>query len=206
MSKVTRAFRRVERANVRANTSVQPCNCALRQECLQRMKQQLYWVEVRRILRQVAEACTDSLDRLFHTCNLVEGDVVDHHNVLALERWDFLRIRLDAALSRVLVLRLPAPSGMRSKKCQTLQKSLRGENGASDTRTISPFWRAGTRKPPASSRRLGGSPCPRRTWCPRATPWETSNAGFPRTSAVCPVYRARKGRMRRGCSGAHRRR
>src|ERR1700736_1195658 len=63
MSEVTHAFRRVERANVRANTSVQPCNCALRslaQECLQRMKQQLYWVNVRRILWQVAEACTDS--------------------------------------------------------------------------------------------------------------------------------------------------
>jgi hypothetical protein len=29
------------------------------------MKQQLYWVKVRRILRQVAQACTDSLDRLF---------------------------------------------------------------------------------------------------------------------------------------------
>src|SRR6202048_5198108 len=91
MSKVPHAFRRVERANVRANTSVQPCNCALRslaQECLQRMKQKLYWVKVRRILWQEAEACTDNLDRLFHTCNLVEGDVVDHHNVPAPERWD----------------------------------------------------------------------------------------------------------------------
>src|SRR6202040_1210162 len=67
--------------------SVQPFNCALRsfaQACLQRMKQQLYWVKVRRILRQVAQACTDSLDRLFHTPNLVEGDIVDHHNVPAL--------------------------------------------------------------------------------------------------------------------------
>src|SRR3984893_1607743 len=71
--------------------SVQPFNCALRsfaQACLQRMKQQLYWVKVRRILRQVAQACTDSLDRLFHTSDLVERDIVDHHNVPALERWD----------------------------------------------------------------------------------------------------------------------
>jgi hypothetical protein len=52
------------------------------------MEQQLYRVKVRRIRWQVAEACTNSLDRLFHTCNLVEGDVVDHHNVPALERWD----------------------------------------------------------------------------------------------------------------------
>ena len=52
------------------------------------MEQQLYRVKVRRIRRQVAEAYTDSLDRLFHTSDLVERDVVDHHNVSALERWD----------------------------------------------------------------------------------------------------------------------
>src|ERR1700680_3952172 len=45
-------------------------------------------VKVRRIRRQGAQACTDSLDRLFHTPNLVERDIVDHHNVSALERWD----------------------------------------------------------------------------------------------------------------------
>src|SRR5258706_11466730 len=91
MSEISDAFRRIEHPNVRTNTSVQPFNCALRsfaQACLQRMKQQLYWVKVRRILRQVAQACTDSLDRLFHTPNLVEGNIVDHHNVPALERWD----------------------------------------------------------------------------------------------------------------------
>src|SRR3979490_200712 len=91
MSEIADAFRRIEHPNVRTNTSVQPFNCALRsfaQACLQRMKQQLYWVKVRRILRQVAQACTDSLDRLFHTPNLVEGDIVDHHDVPALERWD----------------------------------------------------------------------------------------------------------------------
>src|ERR1700680_3361917 len=91
MSEVTDAFRRIERPNVRTNTSVQSFHCALRsfaQACLQRMEQQLYRVKVRRIRWQVAEACTNSLDRLFHTCNLVEGDVVDHHNVPALERWD----------------------------------------------------------------------------------------------------------------------
>ncbi len=91
MSEIAHAFRRIECPNVRANTSVQPFDCALRsfsQECLKRMKHQLYWVKVRRILRQVAQACTDSLDRLLHTGNLVEWDIVDHHNVPALERWD----------------------------------------------------------------------------------------------------------------------
>src|ERR1700726_3205237 len=91
MSEIADAFRRIERPNVRTNTSVQPFNCALRsfaQACFQRMKQQLYWVKVRRIFRQVAQACTDSLDRRFHTPNLVEGDIVDHHNVPPLECWD----------------------------------------------------------------------------------------------------------------------
>src|SRR6516165_72716 len=40
-----------------------------------------------------------------------------------------------------------APLGMRSKKCQTLQKSSPGENGASDTRTIPNFWRRNTETP-----------------------------------------------------------
>src|ERR1700721_4047 len=90
MSERSDAFRRIERPNVRTNTSVQPFHCALRsftQACLQRMKQQLYRVKVWRIRRQVAEACTNSLDRLLHTSDLVERDVVDHHNVPALERW-----------------------------------------------------------------------------------------------------------------------
>src|SRR5271165_1733641 len=52
------------------------------------MEQQLYGVKVRRIRRQVAEACTNSLDRLLHTSDLVERDIVDHHNVSTLERWD----------------------------------------------------------------------------------------------------------------------
>src|ERR1700732_4319982 len=75
MSEVTDAFRRIERPNVRTNTSVQSFHCALRsfaQACLQRMEQQLYRVKVRRIRWQVAEACTNSLDRLFHTSDLVE--------------------------------------------------------------------------------------------------------------------------------------
>src|SRR5580700_2078503 len=91
MSEVSDAFRRIERPNVRTNTSVQPFHCALRsfaQPCFQWMEQQLYRVKVRRIRRQVAEACTNSLDRLLHTSDFVERDVVDHHNVSALERWD----------------------------------------------------------------------------------------------------------------------
>src|SRR6516165_9238017 len=49
------------------------------------MKHQLDWVKVRRILRQVAQACTDGLDRLLDASNLVEWDVVGHHNIPMLE-------------------------------------------------------------------------------------------------------------------------
>src|ERR1700719_4483333 len=42
---------------------------------------------VPRIRRKEAQACTDSLDRLFHTPNLVERDVVDHHKRAA-AAWD----------------------------------------------------------------------------------------------------------------------
>src|SRR5438552_3571680 len=82
MSEVSDAFRRIERPNVRTNTSVQPFHCALRscaQPCLQWLGQQLYRVKVRRIRRQVAEACTNSLDRLLHTSDLVERDIVRSH-------------------------------------------------------------------------------------------------------------------------------
>src|SRR5256885_7132711 len=90
MSEIADAFRRIEHPNVRTNTSVQSFHCALcsfAQACLQRMEQQLYRVEVRRIRRQVAEACTNSLDQLLHTSDLMERDVVDHHNVPTLKRW-----------------------------------------------------------------------------------------------------------------------
>src|SRR6266849_4509052 len=89
MPEITHTFRRVERSNERANASLQPFDRALRslaQQCLQGMEHQLYWVELRRILRQVAQFCAASLDRLLHAGDFVEGDVVDDHNVLALER------------------------------------------------------------------------------------------------------------------------
>src|ERR1700720_4687491 len=103
MPEVSDAFRRIEHPNVRTNASVQPFHCAHRsfaQPCLQWMEQQLYGVKVRRIRRQVAEACTNSLDRLLHTSDLVERHIVDRHNVSALERWDqiFLYVSQEGVL------------------------------------------------------------------------------------------------------------
>src|SRR5260221_4610681 len=91
MSEMPRTFGGIERSNERADASLQPLDCVLRsfaQQCLQRMEHQLYWVEFRRILRQVAQLCAASLDRLLHAGDFVERDVVDHHNVLTLERGD----------------------------------------------------------------------------------------------------------------------
>src|SRR4249920_2827116 len=89
MPEIAHTFGRVERSNERADASLQSGNCALRrfaQKCLEGMKHQLYWIELRRILRQVAQLCAACPDRLRHTGDFVEGDVIDHHNVLTPER------------------------------------------------------------------------------------------------------------------------
>src|SRR5229473_3699717 len=91
MPEIPHTFGRVERSDERADASLQPFDRALRrlaQQCLQGMEHQLYWVELRRILRQVAQFCAASLDRLLHAGDFVERDVVDDHNVLTLERGD----------------------------------------------------------------------------------------------------------------------
>ena len=58
--------------------------CGFAQTCLQWMKQQFYGIKVWRILRQVAKACARKLDRLLHTGNLVERNIVSHYDVLPL--------------------------------------------------------------------------------------------------------------------------
>src|SRR5205807_8644813 len=89
MPEISQTFNGIERSDERSGTSRQPFDCALRrlaQDCLQRMKHQLYRIQVWRILRQVAQACAAGLDRLLHARDFVEGDVVDDHNVPTLER------------------------------------------------------------------------------------------------------------------------
>src|SRR5713226_7611060 len=88
MPEITHTFGRVERSNERAHASLQPFDCALRsfaQQGLKRMEYQLDRVQFWRILRQVAQACGGGLDRRLYASDFVEGDVVDHHNVAALE-------------------------------------------------------------------------------------------------------------------------
>src|SRR2546430_11901607 len=91
MSEIPHAFGRVERANERASASFQPFDCALgsfAQQYLQGMEHQLYWVELRRILRQVTQLCAGSLDRLLDAGDFVKRDVVGPHDVPTLERGD----------------------------------------------------------------------------------------------------------------------
>src|SRR5438046_2681227 len=91
MSEIAHTFRGIERPNIRPDGSLQSVDCALRsfaQGYLEGVENQLYGVQVRRILRQVAQTCASSADRLLHTSDLVEGHVIDHHDVPTLERRD----------------------------------------------------------------------------------------------------------------------
>ena len=53
---------------------------------LERMKHHLDRIEVRRILRQVAQTCTSCLDGFLNTNDFMGRKIVDHHNISALER------------------------------------------------------------------------------------------------------------------------
>src|SRR6185369_12203402 len=70
MSEIAHTFRGIERPNIRPDGSLQSVDCALRsfaQGYLEGVENQLYGVQVRRILRQVAQTCASSADRLLHT-------------------------------------------------------------------------------------------------------------------------------------------
>lgn len=89
MAKIPPAFRRIERANERSDTSVQSFDCALgslAQARLYGMEGQLNGVKVRRILRQESKACANTPESLLDTSDLVEGHIISHHNVSTLER------------------------------------------------------------------------------------------------------------------------
>src|SRR5580692_3252577 len=89
MPKIALAFRGIESLDEGSDTSVQSFDCALgslTQASLRGMKHQLDGVKVRRILRQVSEACANTPEQLLHTGDLVEGHIVSNHNVSTLER------------------------------------------------------------------------------------------------------------------------
>lgn len=52
------------------------------------MEYRLYGIEIRRIGRKVAQFCSGGLDRLVHAGDLVKRDVIDDHDVVALQRRD----------------------------------------------------------------------------------------------------------------------
>jgi hypothetical protein len=50
------------------------------------MEDQLDWIEVRRLRRQVAQRSADGLDCLLYTSSFVERHIIDHDDVPALKR------------------------------------------------------------------------------------------------------------------------
>jgi hypothetical protein len=58
----------------------------LAQQSLEWVKDQLDWIEVRGILRQIAQACADCGDGFLRTDNLVSWKIVHHNNVSTPER------------------------------------------------------------------------------------------------------------------------
>ena len=50
------------------------------------MEYRLYGIEIRGIGREIAQFSSGGLDRLVHAGDLVKRDVVDDHDVLALQR------------------------------------------------------------------------------------------------------------------------
>ena len=59
----------------------------LAQQRLERMKDQLDRIQVGRVLRQIAQACTNCGDNFLRAENFVSRKIVDHDDVSALERW-----------------------------------------------------------------------------------------------------------------------
>ena len=89
MPEVVGAFSSTELRHERANCPVETRNSSLgglAQEFLEFAVGHFDRVEVRRVLRQVAQCRPDFLDRLSDAGHLVGGKVVDHDDVVALER------------------------------------------------------------------------------------------------------------------------
>src|SRR5215813_6461910 len=58
---------------------------ALAQECLEGAIGQLDWIEVRRVRRQIAQSRAGSFNRFAYAFDLMNVDVVHHHDVAAFE-------------------------------------------------------------------------------------------------------------------------
>lgn len=89
MPEIADALGRLEHPNEGADASLQPSDCALgsfAQERFHGMEHHLYRVELRRIRREVSQFCPAILNCLLDASNLVEGHVVEDHDVIAPQR------------------------------------------------------------------------------------------------------------------------
>src|SRR6266446_2330079 len=91
MAEVVGTFLRTELWDKRADCSIEARNGSrshFAHECLEFAVRQLDWIEVGRVLRQVANCRPSFLDRLSNTGNQVDSAVIHYDDVIAPERGD----------------------------------------------------------------------------------------------------------------------
>lgn len=84
MPEIANAFGGPKHSREGSHRSLEAFDCSLgsfAQPLLERMEHQLYGVELRRILRQVTQLRAAGSDRVPHTSDFMEGDIVDDHDV-----------------------------------------------------------------------------------------------------------------------------
>src|SRR5258706_14359845 len=91
MPEVVGAFLSTELWQERANCSVETANSSCRnfaQQCFEFAVRQLDGIEVGRVLRQVANCRMRLLNCFPYAGDLVSSVVIQHHDIVALKRWD----------------------------------------------------------------------------------------------------------------------
>src|SRR6266404_4061810 len=90
MPEIVGTFARVETRDEGANSAMQSWDSAggdLAQVSLEFAEGHLDRVKVGGILRQIAKGCSPGLDRLADAGDFVGSKIIDHHDVVSLQRW-----------------------------------------------------------------------------------------------------------------------
>ena len=90
MPEIVGTFVRAEMRDEGANGSMQSWDGSggdLAQESLEFAEGHLDRVKVGGILRQIAKGCSPGLDRLADAGDFVGSKIIDHHDVVSLQRW-----------------------------------------------------------------------------------------------------------------------
>lgn len=90
MPEIVSTFARAEPRDEGANSSTQRWDGSggdLAQESFEFAVGHLDWVKVGGILGQIAKGCARSFDRLAHAGDFVGSKIINHHDVVSLQRW-----------------------------------------------------------------------------------------------------------------------